>query len=37
MENVMKEYVACITEMRNAHILVWKLEGKRPLWRPRHR
>jgi hypothetical protein len=31
-------HVACMIEMRNAHIiLVRKSEGKRPLRRPRHR
>jgi hypothetical protein len=30
-------YVACMGEMRNTYkILVRKLEGKRPLGRPRH-
>jgi hypothetical protein len=32
------EHVACIAAMRNScKILVGKLEGKRPLRRPRHR
>jgi hypothetical protein len=31
-------HVACMREKRNAYrILVGKLEGKRPLGRPRHR
>jgi hypothetical protein len=37
MEHEMGGHVERIGEMWKHRILVWKLEGKRPVGRPRHR
>jgi len=30
-------HAADIEEMRNSYVSIWKIEGKRPLGKPRHR